>query len=684
MYFKEIENSDLKNFIKYSEHLTSLYHIKRDDYDENWIDVKTTIANSILSLYKFSDSLFKSEKFNSSHIRFYTFYFDLILSKLRHSLFTETPKKSYIDIHTYTAKDIAFIGEEILGYEFINDNFEIDFQRFIFKIFLMYDFIFYGDSGVFTRFELNSSLYNTIEKDVLTFDSKDSLRQYGKDIITNILDTTMKYYDIENSDDIGVYESFVSKSKKSIVLIEPLSYYLGFKIWKFAKIIQSTYEFQNLKDMQNEKDRFKKVFEIYLNKSKNIISQFYNKEITNRELFLQLGSIDKEIISKHLFNSILPTYTSKEFVLDDMVKIDLVPNTLKKTDIENTIKQMIDNDQYDRFKFYRVLEDCSVSIEKFSYLISLLSKFLPKDDNYEIVGMLRSGVLLAHCLNVSNYQNKPIYMFSSFSYISLLPRTNISKNSNILFIDESIKSAFSTVLANIYKQRNLWTNKNSIYNYSSSVATIVNFEDFKKENIDISFKSILNLKAINGDIVLENNDQEYKIESIFDWKSYFLDLEEPKIDFDDITIEINGIKRIDIARILIDSHKLFKIAKVFATKIKNTIEDDELILYASTDEGKLLVDATILAYKSLFSENPKTFILNKKIANQKFNDESTKLLFVDMTIDTMHTIERTLEFDFDTTLDKVELSLTILASKKAQDTLSTKLCKIDDLHVDEK
>jgi hypothetical protein len=181
MHFKEIQNSDSQDFLKYSKQLTALYQVKRNDYDKNWIDVKTSIINFILFLYKFSDSLFEDEKFNSEteNIRFYAFYFDLILSKLRYSLFTETPKKSYIDIYTYTAKDIAFIREEILSYSKIDKDFEIDFQRFIFKIFLMYDFIFYGDSGVFARFELNENLYKEIENDRLSFNSKGSLRNHG-------------------------------------------------------------------------------------------------------------------------------------------------------------------------------------------------------------------------------------------------------------------------------------------------------------------------------------------------------------------------------------------------------------------------------------------------------------------------------------------------------------------------
>jgi len=55
MYLKQIQDNNLKDFLEYSKNLTKLYQVNRFDYDED--------------------------------IRFYAFYFDLILSKFKHSLF---------------------------------------------------------------------------------------------------------------------------------------------------------------------------------------------------------------------------------------------------------------------------------------------------------------------------------------------------------------------------------------------------------------------------------------------------------------------------------------------------------------------------------------------------------------------------------------------------------------------
>lgn len=692
MKIKEITNIHLVDFIKHSEKLTSLYQVQRDDYDENWIDIKTSISNSIISLYKFSNLLFFSNKFknNKNDLRFYAFYFDLILSKLRHSLFTETPKKSYLDIHTYTAEDIAYIGEELLNNSELSKDFEIDFQRFVFKIFMMYDFIFYEENGIFTRFKLDASIYSKIKKEVFTFENKrdSSIRDYGKEIIENILSITIKNQNYTYDDTKNIYENFINISidkNKEILLIEPLGYYLAFKIWKIAKVIQSTLEFKKTEDMQVEKEKFKNIFTNYLNESKDIISHFYDGKITNREFFHKMAILDKKIISEHLLVAILPAYKKQDFSLCQLNYNNNIQYEVEENSLSGILDKMISNKEHDRFKFYRVLEDKNITISDIGYIIKLLSNQMPScEEDFEIVGMLRSGVLLAHCINVSNSFNKPIYMFSSFPYISMLPRTALSTGDRIVFIDESIKSAFSTVLATLYKQRTNYFNNISTYNYTTSVNTIVNFKNFKKSNLTIPYKSITTLESKDGKVENVNSTAEDDTVAIdiFDWCDYFKQLKSPSINFKDITININSIDRLDITRILADSHLLFQIAKVFAEKV-STIDDENIIIYSSTDEGKLLVDATIFAYKAMFPDKPKQFILNKKLARQKF--KTSKLIFVDMTIDTLHTIKRALKVDFDTSIGKLDLALTILSSQEAIDELSDNiLLKIDMLRKDEK
>jgi len=660
MHYKQINNLYLKEFLGHSEELTTLYHVDRNEFDKNWIKVKSSIANSILSLYEFTNFLFKNDKFEKQDIRYYTSYIDLILSKIRHSLFTETPKKSLVDIHTYTSNEIAYLGEELLNYSEINSDFDIDFHRFIFKTFLMYDFIFYDKNGVFTRFDLNKDLYNRIKKNTLQFKSADdnSFRDFGKDIIKNILLETL------STETKNVYKTYVNKCEEKSILIEPLSYYLGYKIWKMAKIIQSTLEFYDDAEMINDKKEFDELFNKYLESSIKAIDDFYQGNTTNRDLFSTLGKLDRTILENKLLTSILPPYVSKNIKIDKVVSIEEYRKSydIKKVKpVKEIVQNMLSDSEHDRFKFYRVLANKTILIDDLAYLIEHMSHQIHKNDNMEIIGMLRSGVLLAHCVNITKNLNKPIYMFSSFPYISILSRTALSKNSNILLIDESIKSGFSAMLASLYKQRTMYLNGSSLHDYRISINTIVDFVDFPKENVEMSHTSLVSIKSSNIEIDVSEDIPKYKIDKIFNWEKYFTDLKEPKIDFDDIIINVGGINRIDITRILMNSHLLFSIAKSFAEKLSE-INEEKLILYASTDEGKILVDCTVLAYKALYKGKSKEFVLKIKNAKEAIKN-GTKLIFIDMSIDTMHTLTRSLKIDFNITEKDMFLAMTILSSK---------------------
>jgi hypothetical protein len=672
MQLKNINNSHLVDFLEYSKNLVDLYSIPRDNLSKEWIDIKVNIADSIISLYSFSNSLYEIKIFdnNKDDIRFYSFYFDLILSKLRHSLFTETPKDSFEDIYPSTAKEIAAIGQELYNSKILDDDFNINFQRFIFKIFLMYDFIFYENEGCFTSFKLDRDLFIKIKDTALAPIKGSDTTDFGQDIVINILNKTL---DITTN----TYKQYVSKAKSSTVYIEPLSYFLGFKIWKISKIIHATLEFKNKNDLTNHKKDFKEEFKKYLNEYKQTILEFYDNNITNAEMLYKVYKLDKVILSEVLQKGLLFPYRDDVILKKERLNIKKKDIDNNKINLSKLLNDMISNakDDYDRFKFYRVLEDKDITIDEIAYIIELMGSNIKQDGDFELVGMLRSGVLLAHCINVSQKLFKPVIMFSSFPYISFLPRIN-SSSINILFIDESIKSRFSTRLANLYKQRILRTNGINIFNYKSKVLSVVDFKDFNKKKVSISSNSIARVNIINNNVTLdENSMQEDKINSVFDWKSYIEDLNANDLESPELQDEHT---RLDITKLLSNSNSLFYISKVFAQKL-NDLEDEEIILYSSTDEGKLLVDSTIFAYKALYPDKKKKFYLNKKKSKIAYKTNCTKLIIVDMTIDSMATLKRTLKYDFDLKMDKEDFYFTIFASPEAQEKLGAKLYKIKDL-----
>ena len=106
---------------------------------------------------------------------------------------------------------------------------------------------------------------------------------------------------------------------------------------------------------------------------------------------------------------------------------------------------MISNskEDHDRFKFYRVLEDKDTTIKDLAYLIELMGQNINKSEDLEIVGMLRSGMLLAHCINISQGLYKPVIMFSSFPYISFLPRINNAKTQTKIIPPRTRRSLIS-------------------------------------------------------------------------------------------------------------------------------------------------------------------------------------------------------------------------------------------------
>ena len=120
---------------------------------------------------------------------------------------------------------------------------------------------------------------------------------------------------------------------------------------------------------------------------------------------------------------------------------------------------------------------------------------------------------------------------------------------------------------------------------------------------------------------------------------------------DDFRITIEGHHRLDVTHVLSDTIRLFQVARDFANKIKTLKEagHSKIILYATSDEGKVIVDAIIFAYKAIYPDEKIEFIVHKYKAKHKL--DKFYLIFVDMTIDTMHTLKRSLKIDFEIDLD---------------------------------
>ena len=124
---------------------------------------------------------------------------------------------------------------------------KIDFQRFMFKIFLLYEFYAKWNKWTFLRFKLDSDKFNNIVKDIRHL-------KWTEELI-------VKYYSFDLIKD---YEN------KKLFTIEPFSYYVCYlkEIWKKFNYTDEDYS------------QIVEKFDL-----------FYKKKITNYELFEALYNI---------------------------------------------------------------------------------------------------------------------------------------------------------------------------------------------------------------------------------------------------------------------------------------------------------------------------------------------------------------------------------------------------------
>ena len=657
--YKEIPNKYLKYYKEYTKKLDDLYYAKRDIFDEKWIDIKNAIAGSIASLYMYSLDLFKRKfikETQTQDFRFYGFYFDLILSKAKHSFFTETPKESIIDITGAFNDKIVHRGLKLFQLDLFTKEFDIAFQKFIFAQFLMYDFIYYKEEGVFTRFRVDDNIFKRVVH-LFQYNCDISVRSYGKNLIVKYLNIFLKNQvesqDVEESISY-IYKQFVEESKKQPKFLEPFTYFLAFKVWKIAKLFQSTLEFENKYDRKNIENELKGKIKIYIEKNIDSITKFYEKAITNNQLLYHIHEEDRNLIKDFVFQKILVKYYDKGIKpLKTCVNYnDYLETTRTSRDVvlKDIFKKMISNKERERFRFDRILRDQEVRIEQIDSILQYLLQFVDEKD-VQFVGLLRSGILLAHCLNILKGNKSPVLMFSSFPYISILPRsrTLLDHKDKIVLIDESIKSGLTAVMASVYLNK-LKKTFDAEFDVNKLIV-LADFVDFEKKPLDLSYNALCNLKAVNGRILVDDTliDQD-KINN-FNWGAFFSDLKPTELKIDDFRITIEGHHRLDVTHVLSDTIRLFQVARDFANKIKTLKKagHSKIILYATSDEGKVIVDAIIFAYKAIYPDEKIEFIVHKYKAKHKLDE--FYLIFVDMTIDTMHTLKRSLKIDFEIDLD---------------------------------
>ncbi len=657
MLVKELEENGLeiiKNEILYKKR-----------YTKEWYEFLKKLGNSIIILNKIHNKIINEHpyfKIDNEEIKkereVAIFYMNLILSKIKSFFFTETPQESKKDLRPKYLQDIIGYVFSIFDNPYVKD-FDFLLYAFYYKIFLMFDFIYCKEKqgGVFPVFRINKEKYEESEKFFVklknNFKSPDDFRKWTDKIIKKILIKQiegLKHYNDSDEEDDFIYCSYVEMVSTAIlessdrsdrveaVAIEPISYYFAFKLWKIKNLIECKIEeTKEIKD-KNKNDlgnRLKRYIESQIKLSK----EFYVKYKKNRfeknfkKVYKNFLKADKEFIN--YFNN---TFNKKS---GGKIKKNI---TVKQKEVLNAINKMLGKDNKEMWKFNRLLTENIDKKEILSvvYALGQLFKNIGKDIcEYNIVGMYKSGALLAHLINIMFGAEKRVFLFTSYPFIKIHPLTyGIDEEKSFLIVDENYKTGFTYLLAREYINGLIYENKKN--NDEFNILSIANFTNFEKINNVEGLKTIAEIDykrySQNTDNYLKFNEELFKENSgNFNIKAVKIDeyLNKSLIkDEDKIKNKIEecvkiGEEYFDYTRVLSDTKLLFSIANYFKREIIKELrlkknKKDSIALHSPDDEGRLLSEAIALLFRI---DN------DYKDLEIIFNEKDDKNIFVDLSID---------------------------------------------------
>ena len=700
--YKEIVN----DYLESSSILRKGTTFSREPLNEKWITFNQDLANSLSHIYNYSTLFFDKIKNEYPEIdtRYYSFYFDFIVSKPSNTIFTETPKDSIKDPFALTANSIA--GEMYKLFE-VKNNINIlnkRLQIFFHRTFLYYDFIFYNNEGMFTKSIFNKELFLLQKKAISSIlETTDSSREvFTKAIIINIKNTLhlkkyqnnmrLKNFFIKSNSEIfssklsdynynDIFKEYIQYQKNNtkpfhLVEVEVFTYILANKIWKFDKIYQNRLEEFDYTDKidTNFIVNMKNYIATYL----NYINDYYTGDLIKGDLFNKIAAHDKNFITK-IYDEYLPKVKDSNPKIIDITcnqKYDYkVTSDISSSEL--IYKYAINKKAHQKVKFYRVLENAKS--DDISLLLNNFYTFINENENIDLqnketyfMGILRSGSFLSHALNVmrkDNHKNITAISYSLLThpFISIMPRELYAKRENptTIYIDESIKSAYSVNIAHNFR-KNFLSRFNLKPHKPEYLFTLVNFIDYKSKVIgfkdDIKWYSFSNLKIqyankedIKYHLIANNTKDNLDQKMIFNWKEFLTSLKVNNLNqiLDYGTIEaIKNNKKLDLTKIISNSYLLFYIGKQFADDLNTYLKDEDkdinLIFYPGSLEGKLLIDITTFVYKILYDKESqrKYHFTGKNISAEDFtNIKKYKKIFFDISIVSGKTVEKCVSLD---------------------------------------
>ncbi|MCT7464734.1 hypothetical protein N5S72_09760 [Aliarcobacter cryaerophilus] len=653
---KELKNeaySYLKKFLDTAEILenTQSHTIQRDS--KSWYELLDNIGDSINTLYKFHNFLINNHSYFEAKAyekQLCSFYMDMFISKIKHTFFTEYPQVPTEELSKNKASGIYINGLKL--FENIDETVtQKTLFLFYYKIFLFYDFVYDKDTkkGKFTKFKTDKDKVNKTIK-LLKDIEMTSIKDFRKSLSKIIPKTIDKQLELGFEDEKSPYEIYNSYLKNDYE-IEPLSYFTIFKIWKISKFLQDKFEESDSKDLKDFESKFLAETKNYIDKSVDIIEKSYknnSSDIFTKETY----SLDKEYMENIIYKYV---HQKEEYLVKkeiEKIKVDIenktsnIDSELLKDAIKNHILRC--NDLEEPWKFNRIFENGTKdNLLNLSYALYSLVK--EKDSTF--VGLYKSGALLAHILNICDGLKDNVYLFTTFPYVAIHPRSfDIrDENKNFIIVDENYKTGFTNLIAKEYINRRK--------KHSLDILSLVLNSDYKQIK-DEEIKTIGSIKNKTLNIFYIDEVSCVDIEKICKYiKENYKKYIDDKFLRDFITIEKNGIKEYDITRVLSSSVVLFSIAYNFLDKLDNAKK--EVFFQAPTDSSRLIAEAIAFLSKILDFEYKFYFKYKDELKNKQ-------KVFIDLSIDSGFTMEYSTKRDL---VESISYDKVFVIAKLSKNTI---------------
>ena len=626
-----------------------------------WYKLLEDLGTSFTHLYLFHTHIIKNHPYFQKHpdeVKYISFFMDMNASQLKNNFFKEEPGAhfQYTNLSTKSLKDIYKLGVRILD-DLPEEEMRVRLYLFYHKIFVTYDYIYdstQNNQGAFTQFLNSAEKYDAgigVIQDLIKKISTSS-SMYRKQSMFIIQDVMRKQIlpgdELPEDKYANNFFSTYLKEYYQTHPLEPVSYILAHKLWKINKVIEHRFE-------QHNEEAFDQIF---VEKIKNYIleqiaigKQYYQDyDIGSFALKTYVSDLE---FSKFIFSDIhhrnIDIELKKESTLDKKIVLSPLESTKIKHDaVESALTKI----HKDGSKFNKIFNDGTV--EEITHTIYMLERAIPLDkEDHRLVGLYRSGALMAHCINVINGLRKEVFLFTSFPYIGLHPTScNIrDKYNDFIIVDESYKTGFTNLLSMIYIARG----KDKKDFQTVALADFMHYPKISLTNhyFDYNITSIANINrySIQLRTLSTNISQKYDLQKYFKGVDTIVDtfetnseqFEKFKQDVKDFALVKNDHEiYYDVTRVLSHTNLLFIIAVYFWKKIK-THNQINYFLHAPSDEGRLIAEAIALVAKMI---EKKAYRFTFKFDNIKNESERIfKKVFVDLTIDSGTNLEHSLKKD---------------------------------------